>query len=45
MLVLDGCVQGAIAPPSDASMARVLDRIGISLLRVAAGLLRCGAIT
>ncbi len=43
MLVLDSCVQGAIAPVIDAAMARVLDRIGISLLRVpAAGC--CGAL-
>jgi glycolate oxidase iron-sulfur subunit len=43
MLALDGCVQGAIAPCIDAAMARVLDRIGISLLRVpAAGC--CGAL-
>ena len=36
MLVLDGCVQGALAPDIDAAMARVLDRIGISLVRVSA---------
>jgi glycolate oxidase iron-sulfur subunit len=43
MLALDGCVQGAIAPSIDAAMARVLDRIGISLVRVpAAGC--CGAL-
>ena len=43
MLVLDGCVQGAIAPGIDAAMARVLDRIGISLIRVraAAAAARC----
>ncbi len=35
MLALDGCVQGALAPVIDAAMARVLDRIGISLVRVA----------
>jgi glycolate oxidase iron-sulfur subunit len=43
MLVLDGCVQGAIAPGIDAAMARVLDRIGISLLRAAGGGC-CGAL-
>ena len=32
MLVLHGCVQPALAPSIDASMARVLDRIGISLV-------------
>ena len=31
MLVLEGCVQPALAPDIDAAMARVLDRIGISL--------------
>jgi glycolate oxidase iron-sulfur subunit len=36
MLALDGCVQGALAPGIDAALARVLDRIGISLLRVPA---------
>ena len=42
MLALDSCVQGALAPGIDAALARVLDRIGISLLRVpAAGC--CGA--
>jgi glycolate oxidase iron-sulfur subunit len=43
MLVLDGCVQGAIAPGIDAAMARVLDRIGISLIRVPGGGC-CGAL-
>jgi glycolate oxidase iron-sulfur subunit len=33
MLVLEGCVQGTLAPSIDAAMARVLDRIGISLIR------------
>jgi glycolate oxidase iron-sulfur subunit len=43
MIALDGCVQGVLAPAIDAAMARVLDRIGISLLRVrAAGC--CGAL-
>jgi glycolate oxidase iron-sulfur subunit len=37
MLVLDGCVQPTLAPGIDAAMARVLDRIGISLVRVAGG--------
>ena len=35
MLVLDGCVQPALAPRINASAARVLDRLGISLLRAA----------
>ena len=43
MLALDTCVQGALAPCIDAAMARVLDRIGISLLRVPAGGC-CGAL-
>jgi glycolate oxidase iron-sulfur subunit len=43
MLALDSCIQGALAPSIDAALARVLDRIGISLLRVpAAGC--CGAL-
>jgi len=43
MLALDACVQRAIAPNIDAALARVLDRVGISLLRVpAAGC--CGAL-
>src|SRR5947209_8361530 len=33
MLVLDGCVQPSLAPNIDSAMARVLDRIGISLAR------------
>jgi len=32
MLVLDGCVQPGISPAINAAMARVLDRIGISLI-------------
>jgi glycolate oxidase iron-sulfur subunit len=42
MLVLEGCVQPSLAPNIDASMARVLDRIGVSLLRVGGGC--CGAL-
>src|SRR5690349_15158992 len=34
MIALHGCVQPALAPSIDASMARVLDRVGISLVRV-----------
>ncbi len=44
MLALYGCVQPALAPSIDASMARVLDRIGISLLR-APGSGCCGALS
>ncbi len=44
MLVLDGCVQPALAPRINAAAARVLDRLGISLLRVPqAGC--CGALS
>jgi glycolate oxidase iron-sulfur subunit len=43
MIVLDGCVQPTLAPDINAAAARVLDRLGISLVRVAqAGC--CGAI-
>ncbi|MEO8303364.1 MAG: glycolate oxidase subunit GlcF [Betaproteobacteria bacterium] len=43
MIVLDNCVQDAIAPGIDAAMARVLDRIGISLIRIKGGGC-CGAL-
>ncbi|MBK6336705.1 MAG: glycolate oxidase subunit GlcF [Betaproteobacteria bacterium] len=43
MLVLEGCVQPALAPGIDAAMARVLDRVGISLLKVGGGGC-CGAL-
>src|SRR5437868_4276273 len=43
MLALDACVQRSIAPNIDAALARVLDRVGISLLRVPAGGC-CGAL-
>ncbi len=33
MLILGGCVQPAMAPSIDAAAARVLDRLGISLIR------------
>jgi glycolate oxidase iron-sulfur subunit len=43
MIVLRGCVQAAIAPSINAAAARVLDRLGITLVEVAeAGC--CGAI-
>ena len=44
MLVLHGCVQPALAPSIDAAMARVLDRIGVSLVRAARSGC-CGAIS
>jgi glycolate oxidase iron-sulfur subunit len=43
MLVLEGCVQPALAPNIDSATARVLDRIGISLVPVA-GAGCCGAL-
>lgn len=44
MLVLDGCVQPTLAPNINAACARVLDRIGISLIKAdKAGC--CGAVT
>ncbi len=43
MIVLDGCVQPTLAPNINAATARVLDRIGISLVRAEnAGC--CGAV-
>jgi glycolate oxidase iron-sulfur subunit len=43
MLVLAGCVQPALAPSINAAAARVLDRLGISLVEVA-GAGCCGAV-
>ena len=44
MLVLEGCVQPALSPATNAAAARVLDRLGISLMRAPnAGC--CGAVT
>jgi glycolate dehydrogenase iron-sulfur subunit len=42
MLVLTGCVQAAAAPGTNAAAARVLDRLGISLIAAADGC--CGAL-
>ena len=44
MIALNGCVQPTLVPSIDASMARVIDRIGISLVRVA-GSGCCGALS
>jgi glycolate oxidase iron-sulfur subunit len=44
MLVMEGCVQPTIAPNIDAATARVLDRIGISPLRLRGGGC-CGALS
>jgi glycolate oxidase iron-sulfur subunit len=43
MLVLEGCVQPALSPSTNAATARVLDRLGITLLP-AAGAGCCGAV-
>lgn len=43
MLVLEGCVQPALAPRINAATARVLDRLGISLIRMPAAAC-CGAL-
>ena len=44
MLVLDGCVQPALSPATNAAVARVLDRLDITLIRAAyAGC--CGALS
>jgi glycolate oxidase iron-sulfur subunit len=43
MLVLEGCVQPVISPATNAAAARVLDRVGISLVR-APGAGCCGAV-
>jgi glycolate oxidase iron-sulfur subunit len=44
MLVLDGCVQPALAPAINAAAARVLDRLGISLVPTP-GAGCCGAVS
>jgi glycolate oxidase iron-sulfur subunit len=44
MLLLAGCVQPALAPGIDASLARALDRVGITLVRVS-GSGCCGALS
>jgi glycolate oxidase iron-sulfur subunit len=44
MLVLDGCVQPALAPNINAQAARVLDKLGISLIRVRRAAC-CGALS
>jgi glycolate oxidase iron-sulfur subunit len=44
MLVLDGCVQPSLSPATNAAAARVLDRVGVSLVRVA-GAGCCGGVS
>ena len=44
MLVLEGCVQPALSPATNAAAARVLDKLGISLVR-APNASCCGAVT
>ena len=43
MIVPASCVQGALAPIVDTAMARIVDRVGISLVRVGGGGC-CGAL-
>ena len=44
MLVLEGCVQPSLSPATNAAAARVLDRLGITLVR-ASGAGCCGAVS
>ena len=44
MVVLEGCVQPALAPSINAAAARVLDRLGVSLVR-SSGERCCGALS
>lgn len=44
MLILDGCVQPAVAPSINIAAARVLDRLGISVIRTPASGC-CGALS
>ncbi|MCE7878617.1 MAG: glycolate oxidase iron-sulfur subunit, partial [Betaproteobacteria bacterium PRO3] len=43
MIALGGCVQPSIAPATDAALARVLDRVGVSLVHAGGGGC-CGAL-
>ena len=43
MLILEGCVQGAATPATNAALARILDKLGISLERIP-GAGCCGAV-
>jgi glycolate oxidase iron-sulfur subunit len=43
MLLLEGCVQAAATPATNAALARILDRLGISLVTVS-GAGCCGAV-
>ena len=44
MLMPDGCVQRSMAPNINAATARILDRLGIEIVRTAAGGGCCGAL-
>ena len=44
VLIAEGCVQPALAPNIDAATARVLDRLGVSAIKVAGGRC-CGALS
>jgi len=43
MVLLEGCVQAAATPATNAALARILDRLGISLVKVS-GAGCCGAV-
>jgi glycolate oxidase iron-sulfur subunit len=43
MLVLEGCAQRSLSPATNAAAARVLDRVGITLVRAGEGC--CGAVS
>jgi glycolate oxidase iron-sulfur subunit len=45
MIIMEGCVQPTLKPGIDAAAARVLDRIGISPLRIQGGGGCCGALS
>ena len=45
VIIMEGCVQPALKPGIDAAAARVLDRIGISPLRIDGGGGCCGALS
>jgi glycolate oxidase iron-sulfur subunit len=45
MIIMEGCVQPTLKPGIDAAAARVLDRIGISPLRITNGGGCCGALS
>ncbi|HTT05454.1 MAG TPA: glycolate oxidase subunit GlcF [Steroidobacteraceae bacterium] len=44
VLLLEGCVQPSLSPNTNAATARVLDRLGIQVLRTGANVRCCGAV-